>query len=220
MNLEKILETTGTIYETALQPAKWQDALDQVADNVGAGTALLGFMDPNFPDVQLVAASSLYVNSGIDYMRFLADPLGTTNDPVLFLSTTTQVIRDTDIWDRRELEAMPLTKWIMENLGLLHRCGVLLCEHRAWLDSMVISYSKDRGGMTSAEEQVLHMFLPHLARAIEIQRPLNILRHRYNAVISVLDRLQIGVAILFENGSAMVYNHEAERFSPSRMVFI
>jgi len=211
MDHAQILSTIGTIYDTALNPGIWPDALEQTADVIGAKIALLGVYDPVHPEAQLIAASHSYGNNAEGYLKFQDDPQEQRIVQAMQQGQPQTVHRDTDTLDSETLQSLPITQWMIRQLGVLHRCGTLLCKHRGWIDGMVFAYDQNRLGMSAAEEQQLQWLLPHLARAVEIQRPFSILRRRFNAVMSVLDRLHIGVAILYQNGEVVLYNKAAER---------
>jgi hypothetical protein len=70
MDTEQILTTIGTLYDTALNPEFWPDALDQTALSIGAKIALLGIQDPIHPEVQLIAASHNYGDSAALYLQY------------------------------------------------------------------------------------------------------------------------------------------------------
>ena len=215
MNTEQILTAIGAIYDTALNPSLWPDALEQTADSIGARISLLGINDAQYPEIQLLAANHRYGNNGAAYLQYRDDPQEQQMLLTVLQQPPQSILRDTDLWNITTLQSMPIVQFL-ESLGVFHRCGTLLCKHRGWLDSMVFGYAKGRAGMSQAEEQQLQLLLPHLARSVEIQRPLSILRHRFNAVMSVLDRLHVGVAIVRQNGEVILHNRAAERvFSDS-----
>lgn len=216
MTIQQTLNTIGAIYDTALNPELWSDALEQTAVHIGARVALLGVSDPAYPETQLIAASTSYGDSGEAYLRFSTQPEEQRMIRAMQQRPPQSIFRDTDVWDVDTLKALPIASWMAEHLGIFHRCGTLLCKHRGWTDGMVFGYAKERAGMSVLEEQQLQLLLPHLARTVEIQRPLSILRRRFNAVMSVLDRLHVGIAILFNSGDVILHNQAAEQIFNDR----
>jgi DNA-binding CsgD family transcriptional regulator len=72
-------------------------------------------------------------------------------------------------------------------------------------------FDQRRGAIRSVEERRLLLLVPHLARAIEVQRPFRLLRRRFGGVLAALDHLGIGVVIQHEPGGILLSNQEAER---------
>jgi DNA-binding CsgD family transcriptional regulator len=76
---------------------------------------------------------------------------------------------------------------------------------------LTVIFADRRGGIRPAEARRLSLLLPHLAQAIETQRPFQLLMRRFGGVLGALDRLGIGVVVAREHGEVVISNREAER---------
>ena len=76
---------------------------------------------------------------------------------------------------------------------------------------MTLQHHQRHGPMTGAEAKVAGLFLPHVAKTVELTRPFMILKSRFQAVMAALDRFHIGVFILSARGDVILRNREADR---------
>lgn len=208
----RTLETLGALYATAFGIEHWPRALDGVAELIGGNGALLFVHDPRPAELQIAATSSRYKALHVEqYLRSLAK-----DDELRWVRVLDQVAPrtiqgDADIWpDRETYDAMPSVRFLRE-LNLYHRVAVRPCAHGGWKDSLTVLFDDRRGGIRPIESRRLSLLVPHLARAIETQRPFRLLQRRFGGVLAVLDRLGIGVVVLQERGEIVLANEEAAR---------
>lgn len=206
------LATIGAIYESALSLSRWTRVLDGVAEVTGGNGAMLLVHDPEPVELRIAAMSSRYkAEHAEQYLRFLAD-----SDELKWLRVMDEhppqtIHLDTDVWpDRDQYDLMPSVQ-LLKYQNLYHRCGVRLCTHGGWRDSLAILYADHRDGIRSDESARLGAIVPHMGRAMEMQRPLLMLQRRFHHVLDVLDRLGIGVLILRSQGEVVLANREANR---------
>lgn len=209
---DRSLATIGAIYETALNSEKWSGALDRLASNVGGHGAIMMVNDAVLNELQITVMSAKYPD--FNAKEYLASKI--SGDELRWLNAldalpAKTIVKDVDVWpDRAAYDQMPSVAWL-KSRGLYHRCAARLCGHGGWKDFVAIMYDLNREGITRSEESCLGVFLPHLARAIETQRPFVLLEKRYRAVLSELDRLGIGVMILRGDREVIIFNKEADR---------
>jgi DNA-binding CsgD family transcriptional regulator len=208
----RTLETLGMLYATTFGSEDWGRVLDAIAGLVGGNGGLLFVHDDGPAELQISAASSHYLASDVElYLEAHA-----RDDELRWVRALDQaaprtLMTDVDIWpDRRRYDAMPSVRFLRE-LDLYHRVAVRPCGHGGWKDALAVLFSARRGGIRPAESRRLALLVPHLARAIETQRPFQLLLRRFGAVLAALDRLGLGVLILRHDGDVVVANREAER---------
>ena len=208
----ELLRSIDTIYDTVLDPERWPEALDRTASAAGAFGAMLMVSDEVIHDLQIHTASTRIGSAEVrTYVRSQLSSDELRWDEALAEVPALTVLHDTEIWpDRGAYDAMESVKWL-RSWKFYHRSAVRLCAHGGWRDSVATVYPDDRGGMTRAEERQLAPLLPHLARAVEIRRPFALLRKRYQAVLTMLDHLGIGVVVLVADDHVLLSNSEAER---------
>jgi DNA-binding CsgD family transcriptional regulator len=104
----------------------------------------------------------------------------------------------------------------MRTMQLYHRVAVRPCTHGGWKDALTVLFDARRDGISNHEAHRLSLIVPHVARAIEMQRPFRLLQQRYHAVLSMLDRLGIGVLILTGEGDIVAANEASARVLDAR----
>ncbi len=212
MTNEQVVDAIGTIYETALNIEAWPDALEYVANCTGGAAAVFMLSDPVLAELEALHVDRPHWRGRPS--SYTEGRLAGAEKAWLRYAKETpaqRIFSDLDVWpDRSIYNNMPSVAWLKRG-GLYHRNAVRLCDHGGWLDTVAVLFAADRGGMTGTEKKNFQTLLPHLARTIEIQRGFTLLRNRYQAVLSVLDRLGIGVAILDGEGGKILHNREAER---------
>ena len=209
---ERSLATIGAIYETALNSRLWSGVLDRLASISGGDGAMMMVNDAVHEELQITVMSTKY--PGSNAKEYLTSKI--TGEELRWLNAVDSlpaktIVKDIDIWpDKAAYDEMPSVAWL-KSRGLYHRCAARLCGHGGWRDILAVIYDLNSEGITRGEEGRLNVLLPHLARAIETQRPLVLLERRYRTVLSVLDRLGIGVMILRSDREVIVSNKEADR---------
>ena len=206
------LQTLGMLYETAFGTERWPEALDAIARLIGGNGALLFVTDAAPSDLQIAAMSSRYEAEDAHlYLSSLTGGAELRWVHVLDAVPPRTLKTDLDVWpDRDAYDAMASVRF-MRSMNLYHRVGVRPCAHGGWQDALTILFNEPHGGITTAEAERLMLLVPHVARAIEQQRPFKLLQSRFNAVLSVLNQLGMGVLILNDTGTIVVANDEAER---------
>jgi DNA-binding CsgD family transcriptional regulator len=206
------LETLATLYDAASGRDVWPRALDAISELVGANGALLFVRDGGPKELQISAASSRY--EAADLSQYLGSLV--EGDEARWLEVLDElpprtIQTDADIWpDRTAYDAMPSVRFLRD-LHLYHRVAVRPCAHGGWKDSLAVLFDDRRGGIGAEESRRLALVVPHLARAIEMQRPFELLRRRFGGVLTLLDRLGMGVLVVRESGEVVLSNRESDR---------
>lgn len=113
------------------------------------------------------------------------------------------------VTDRSAWDASEWIRYQREHLGCYWCMSARVSRHGLWQDYLSINRLESKGPHTDDEKQALQALLPHLARSAELHRTLTSLEQRYGAVLSVLDRLLVGLIILDRNGKLAVANSAA-----------
>ncbi len=208
----RTLETLGMLYSTAFGVEQWPRALDAISELIGGNGALLFVRDEGPAELQISAASTRYLAADVEqYVRSLARDEEFRWVRVLDELPPRTIQGDIDIWpDRSVYDAMPSVRFLRD-LHLYNRVAVRPCAHGGWKDALTVLFDDRRDGIRPEESHRLALLVPHIARAIEVQRPFQLLLRRFSGVLSALDRLGIGVLVLREQGEVVIANHEAER---------
>lgn len=207
------LDLISRIYDAALDQTAWAGILDDVAKQCDAHGCAIGLADLNSPMVQIQAGNSLYSKDFLENYnrRFQADNVSEYQH--LFRYPTYQMIRDTEILAGEEVPAheRPTLTYLRERFGIGHRAAGRLNRDGSWIGALTLQHHQRHGPMTGAEGEVAGLFLPHVAKTVELTRPFMVLKARFQAVIAALDRFHIGVFILSPKGDVILRNREADR---------
>ena len=185
---EHDLDTIRRICEAALDPGAWQAVLDAVAEGSGATGAGLFIEDSTTHELDLAAASSIFTPELLrehadSYRRLRCFPAG-------------RLFPEAEILD-----------------GVLdsHRAAGRLHHQRIWLDVLAAQYRDQRTPLTARQLEQASLFLPHLAKTVELSRIFMVLRSRFQAVLAALDRYRVGVFVLTADMQVVLRNREADR---------
>ena len=191
------LDLVSHIYDAALDQAAWTGILDDVAKQCGAHGSAIGLADTNSPEVQIQRGSSVYSKSFLEEYnrRFQAEDHEAYQS--LFRYPAHRMIPDTDLFSR-DIPArdLPAQIFLQEHRGIAHRTAARLNRDGAWIGVMTLQHHERHGPMTEAEAEIAGLFLPHIAKTVELIRPFMVLKSRFQAVMAALDRFHIGVFIL------------------------
>lgn len=212
--VQGISEAIAGIYDAVLADDQWPAALDGFAREIGSVGAVLVAVDKVGLPFTILQTTSNY---GIERTRYYFENLGQYDEPVM---TTTfanmppfQLLRDEDVWgDISKLEDRPDYKWVRETIGANRRAGVKLSANKGWMDLVALQFAERDWRMVPNSMHVsLARLVPHLAKAVEINRTFSLLRTAYQSVMSALDYVRIGVAVCASGGALIAFNRETRR---------
>ena len=210
-----------SIYDAALSERNWARALDACSDVMNA-TAALAYQVPasGVVDYRMDAASTYFRSfPGFfeDYNRMVAAGGGSEYDlegmSYVHSRSAFQARLDSAIYDLDHgYFDRPEVSYVSRVAGLTRRCAVNLSDDPVGLTGVLFFYDRDFGENEGAALQDLQQGItPHLARSLEIHRFTHELRQKYNAVLSVLDRISTGVLVVSRNGDVIVRNATASQ---------
>lgn len=206
------LDLVSRIYDAALDQSAWTGILNDVSEQCGALGCALGLADTNNQNSYQIGNHLYSDDFMVEYnRRFQADNV--TEYLNLLRFPACQMIHDKDILSGEEVparERAPL-KYLHEQFGIAHRAGARLNKDGAWIGVFSLQHLERHGPMTEAEVGIAGLFLPHVAKTVELTRPFMVLKSRFQAVMSALDRFHIGVFILSPRGDVILRNREADR---------
>jgi len=204
------LQLIARIYDAVLTPEDWPDLLVDIAKVGNAKHTNLILHDSSNPEVTIAAAS--YDDAIFEeyHERYMASekPMAIN----MALHPAFKMITDEELcnWGIHYLD-MPIIPFIAEKLGVKRRIVARLHDHDIWFDGLTFFYGLERENMTPAENKDVQFILPHVAKAISVSRPFNMLKTRFQAILSVLDRFHMGVFLLSASSAVMLKNNEASR---------
>jgi len=219
MNLtSKQLQSITRIYDVLLDSSLWTDVLDELSNQVRAeGTSLL-ITDHISEELSAIHLSSKllpwvqdYLDRGLDEaeMKLTLDvPRLIKQQGLVGLSEIASEL-NRNFQTNHDLSAVE--KWSRESFNVYHRYSSPLGFDPAYFDITTFQFGNIAKDSLQQSLKLANLYLPHMQKAVELSRPFKLLHARFNAVLSVLDRLHLGVAILTKDGSIVINNQAVER---------
>ncbi|MEL6570059.1 MAG: LuxR C-terminal-related transcriptional regulator [Pseudomonadota bacterium] len=213
------------IYQAVSDPDEWVPVLDQISDMVGARGGMLIELQRTGGDLRLEAAlmTSSYNPDRVE-TYFKRHRAAETRDHAIFdrrlLETDGIDLIGEDILyeDRATYLAQPHVAQMAE-WGIVHRTGALLDKDNPFRARFSLAFGQDRGPLTDADMMVLRDILPHLAKALELSRPVGPLTQDRPALLALLDLLDVGICLVDAQGRLVEQNAEFRRQSEDYRAF-
>ncbi|WP_298974328.1 hypothetical protein [uncultured Roseobacter sp.] len=212
----RVCQALELIYDTTVNPGSWRRALDATAAVIEAKAIALVIRGKKAGAKDLTMMSSTYLDfsrtpAGWYYGAWLSRMQNQDWD---FLQTQPphQLIPDLETGhsakalDERKDYAFP-----RKRTGVSRRLGVRLNADDIWFDAMSIGFDQREFEIPIVASEKSQALLPHITKALEIGRIFALLKARYKAALSALDRVQAGIALALPDGQIIVKNAEAER---------
>lgn len=201
------------IYDTATSPEHWPQALDAFSRGIESVGAILVAVDNVGLPFNIQQATS---NFGLGAVQYYFENFGHYDEPIMSARLAKippfQLLRDRDVWgDMSSLDGRPDYKYLHDNFSVRRRAGVRLSQNKGWMDLLALQFGNDWPDVSPAMQRNLHTLVPHLAKAVEINRTFSLLRQRYHAALAALDHVAIGMCVVLPSGAVVVANSEARR---------
>lgn len=104
----------------------------------------------------------------------------------------------------------------IHNFDVYQRAAMRLNDNASWFDSVAFQFSADEQKIPSTPLQRVRATLPHLAKALDVGRSFRQLKLRYQAVLTALDHVHVGMLVLRYDGEPIVVNTAARQLLEQR----
>ena len=205
---------TKNLYDAALSPTAWSKTLDSLCPMMGARSAAI-LVEDTLTDQNLkpYAASRLSSNFDASIMEEYVSKYAfherehalSTFDAAPGVMVTDPAFADRDTYIRR-----PDVAFLHKHFGFVDRIGIRLNAVKEYRDCLAFQYSPERSVSNAAEFKLFQPYLPHLAQAVASSRLYDSIRLRYQAVLAVLDRVNVGLLLVRPNGNIIISNQTAD----------
>lgn len=213
------------IYDTGLKPSLWPDSLERVAHFIGARGAFIfelkqkgsqrKVIAPYFSKSYDVAVVENYLKQHNDQEVLDQEVFARhsrTADKIELVGDTVLAKNDAELLSRANVQAMM-------DYGLRYRAGALLDKDQLYRDRFAVQFSRSQGPISAEHLFRADLVLPHVAKALNVNRPTAQLAAKYSVVANALDRLMIGVCVLDDRGHVAISNGEFRRQLDWKTVF-
>ena len=212
------LQAIAQIYDVVLDPGQWGRVLEDIGQQVGSiGCSVI------IADHTLAELTTLYVSTRLAPATKYFRENGHIKQVEAILPKIQQLIPEQKLMSSEDiylehnrrygtnLDTSSYEKWIASNFGVTQRFTSPLSHSVAYIDLASFQFGDLPQAQLDRSLALAQTYLPHLAKAVEITRPFSLLKARFNAVLSVLDRFHLGVAIFSSDGSIVISNLAAQK---------
>ena len=206
-------EIVARIYEAALDPARWDIAMEEVRRRFGAFHATIVHLDEGgFFHLSSSGFSPAYMAAyravGLRVERKYFEKMKS-------LGPTRPMIAHREFSSIEEFNNSPMIRLGARLSDQYDRAGVALSDLPGVVDVALISFTRDHGLIRDSDVESWMAYVRHMRRAMSLARPVSRLRQEHGAALSVLDALLVGVFVLDRQRRVVLSNEEARRLLDS-----
>lgn len=220
MSTKKVLETDTltSIYGAALSSNLWDEVIDRcAAESEAFSGAFLTQEVGTDPEYSLSARGALIrekIRTEPELLtQYISDisPLESIILNHLREAPSRKIWLVKDAWPAgAEAEAELHAEWIARHLGVGPMLIASLNENPRINEMFILHFRLDETLPTRAVS-TFELLLPHLAKSAEMSVLYSSLQRRYSAILTVLNKVGIGLCVLDKAGNILVNNDEATR---------
>jgi DNA-binding CsgD family transcriptional regulator len=201
-------DVVSGIYEAALEPAKWPQALGHLAEEFGAQSAAAFVVDVSVAEVGFIAVSGLDPRALDDYVAHYAqiDPW----NEYLGKRPSGQPIVSQAVMDDRAFERTEFYGDFLRRYGIFHAMGGFVMRSGSLAFLCGVQRSRERGAFAPADLQRMKVLFPHLERAVRMHRRLVQAGGLKDGMTAALDRMPLAAILADRFGRAVWLNRPAE----------
>ncbi|WP_171016097.1 helix-turn-helix transcriptional regulator [Ramlibacter sp. 2FC] len=200
------------VYEAAVQPARWSEAVAAVAASMGANKGLLftpylgpqdgGLVFPwNISEADLQRWATRYIEHDIWAAALLER--GPVPEGSVYVGE--------DLVPRAVLEQSVFFREFLCGMGIGHLCTGFVFAGTPGLPATALSIFRpfEAPPFSRDDQAWLRLLVPHLSRALGVMHRLDTARLQTASILSALSRLSFGVALLNERREVLHLNEAA-----------
>ena len=212
------IDTLTSIYGAALSSDIWNEVIDRCArETAASGGAFVTYEAAETPAYFINAIGEMIrTRSQADpqlleeYFAEIA-PIESIAQEYMRKSPPGKIWYQHESWPSdAAMEAQKHAQWFKNNLNIGTMLAANLNDNPRIHETFVLHFQPDDKLPANAVTAFSEL-LPHLAKAAEMSVVYNKLQQRYSAILTVLNKVGIGMCVLDNMGNVLVKNIEAER---------
>lgn len=208
-----IFERLPYIYDIATSDNNWTTALDQFAEAAGARTAsIYAFNNTGFV-FDVMGLSSLFYSKPECIGEYFERYRSYDEDVMRksFQMESFRKIEDHELFSPECIkEPREDFRYLRDNYGILRRSAYNLSPKVGWNAIIVTHFDYTLTELPRHLDPDTDLLVRHLAKALEINRFCAQLRQRYQAVLTALDHMDVGICIALRNSEIIAKNKKAK----------
>ena len=206
----EISAVIGDIYEASYRPSSWPKALESIARFTHSSSAALMYQDNELDSAGDAYTYNISAEVSAKHKAYGSDPnfqIMAKNVPVGKAAAIDHIITD-----RKELESIYGVKFnkLLTEADMYYLGGALLYMDDVRVAAIGLQRKKTMGGWTVPQIDKLNVLIPHLQRAINIQKEFTRLYTSEQALHKGLDKLIMGM-VLFDKDLKPMYINPVAR---------
>jgi DNA-binding CsgD family transcriptional regulator len=207
--MEPVLGLIDDIYESVLDAGKWSNVLERATTYFGARGAQIGNTD--LVNSRLSFSLLHGYDWSVDHMLRYESLMG--EDPRLphFSANPFKPVHCRMALSDEELRGSRVYKEVLSVGGVEYSLGVNFADDDRALSYFLVLRDATMPPFTHDDCDKMAVLVPHLARALRLQRELDTLAFDNQAGFGALDSMAVGVVITDEGGRVRFVNAMAER---------
>jgi DNA-binding CsgD family transcriptional regulator/PAS domain-containing protein len=201
-------EIIGVIYDAALGCRSWSEVTQGLLTQVEGQTLMMSTHHPKTGQVDILGWHGMSADSLQRYPRFAPHDLWASGYIERRLYGRAAI--GSHVVEERQLERSFIYNEYLRQIGVYRLVGTVVPMDGGWHATLGLHRPRDGADFSLDEARRLERLLPHLQRALEVQRRLQQAEQVGRSVLSVLDRLSIGVIVLSASGRLVLANSAAD----------
>lgn len=200
----------GHIYEASYRPSFWPKALESIAKFTHSSSAALMYQDNELESVGDAYTYNISAEASAKHQAYGLDPNFRIMSESIPLGKAAAI--DHIIQDRKQLENIYGEEFnkLLAEAGMYYLGGALLYMDDVRVAAIGLQRERSIGGWTGPQIDKLNVLIPHLQRALNIQKEFARLYTSKQALHRGLDKLIMGM-ILFDKELRVIYINPVAR---------
>ena len=211
-------DTLTSIYGAALSSDIWNEVIDRCAGETAAcGGAFITCEATESPSYFINAIGEMTRNKAQQHPQLLEEYFADIAPLEMIAQAHMRKFSPCKIWHQQEswpdsatIEAQKHAQWFERHLNVGGMLAANLNDNPRIHETFILHYQHDQH-LPSSAIATFKGLLPHLAKSAEMSVVYNKLQLRYSAILTVLNKVGIGLCVLDSTGHVLVKNTEAVR---------
>jgi DNA-binding CsgD family transcriptional regulator len=201
-------EVIGTLYDAALGCRSWPDVTQGLLTHIGGQTLTMSTHHPKSGQVNVLGWLGMSADSLQLYPQFAPHDVWATGYIERRLFGRAAI--GSHVVTEQQLERSFIYNEYLRQVDVYHLVGTVVPMDGGWHATLGFHRPRDAEDFSPDEAQRLQRLMPHVQRALEVQRRLQHADQIDRSVHSVLDRLSLGVIVLSATGRLVLANAAAD----------
>jgi DNA-binding CsgD family transcriptional regulator/PAS domain-containing protein len=203
---ERVSAIIGSIYDASTAPTLWPKVMKEIS-------ALVTFTQYQLLVVDLSKSEIAYGAGSMSPEAKESLPDYHSINPLPKRSAhrehTGSILRSTEVWPEEEMVRSAFYNEYMHRHDMHHLLNLSLFREESLLVPLVLMRPKSTANFGEQEVRLMACLMPHLQRAIKINRAMSGFETEQAIFSNILDRLPQGVVVIGESGRATFVNRAA-----------